>query len=261
MEVIQSVQNAKVKEWAKLQNKKGREKAGAFFIEGIHVVEEAIKHRADICTLLVAEECNLHEPIQSYVHQHPSKCFRVTDQVMKKLADTETPQGILAIVGMQKASLQTVVQNGCLLLLLDAIQDPGNLGTIVRTADAAGIDGIILGQGTVDLYNPKVVRSTMGSIFHIPIIQDNLQNVCDLLESQNFNIIATSLEGSSPYDQPLYKGSVALVIGNEANGVSTEILGRSSARVKIPIYGQAESLNAAMAAGIIMYEAVRQRKA
>lgn len=260
MEFIQSIQNTKVKEWAKLLTKKGREKEQSYLVEGPHLVEEAIKGQADIEALLMTEDYIRNKSIESFVVEHSSRCFQVSGQVLNKLSDTETPQGIIAVIRIKKWSLAPLLEGDRLLLLLDALQDPGNLGTMIRTADAAGVDGIVLGKGTVDLYNSKVVRSTMGSIFHLPIVQDDLLHVCDTLADHRFNITATSLEGAVPYDEASYTGPTAIVIGNEGNGVSQEVLSRCHSKVKIPIYGQAESLNAAIAAGIMIYEAIRQRK-
>lgn len=260
MEFIQSIQNGKVKDWAKLLTKKGREKEQSYLVEGPHLVEEAIKGQADIGALLMTEGYIRSNRLNSFITEHPSRCFLVSEQVLHKLSDTETPQGILAVIRMKKWSLAPFLEGNRLLLLLDAIQDPGNLGTMIRTADAAGVDGIILGKGTVDVYNSKAVRSTMGSLFHLPIVQEDLLHVCDMLVEHQFNITATSLEGAIPYDEASYIGPTAIVIGNEGNGVSQEVLSRSHSRVKIPIYGQAESLNAAVAAAIMMYEAIRQRK-
>ncbi|RKD24651.1 hypothetical protein BEP19_05140 [Ammoniphilus oxalaticus] len=259
MERIESVQNARVKEWAKLGKRKGREQAGSFIVEGEHVVEEAIKQEAPIEALLMTEAFPATEIISQFAQTNPSICFQVSDTIMRRLSETETPQGIMAITKIQKDELESFIHKKY-LLLLDAIQDPGNLGTIIRAADAAGVDGIILGNGTVDPHNSKVVRSTMGSIFHIPIIQANLAEIIGQLQQHEYTFIAASLEGAVAYDEQDYTGSIGIVIGNEANGVSEEILRACSSRIKIPLYGRAESLNAAIAAGIIMYEATRQRK-
>lgn len=259
-ETIQSVQNAKVKEWAKLSTKKGREKEKAFLVEGPHLVEEALKSGADVRVILIEEGFPLQAPIEPYISDFQGLVFWITEPVAKKLSETENPQGIFAVVDMRTATLDDMIEDSPILLLLDGVQDPGNLGTIIRTADAAGIRGVVLGKGTVDVYNAKTVRSTMGSIFHVPILQADLELLGSELANQDFKMVATSLEGAVSYDEPIYHGRVAIVIGNEANGVSSAVLRQCEYRVKIPIYGRAESLNAAMAAGIIMYEAVRQRK-
>lgn len=260
MRKIESVQNAKVKEWAKLQKRKGRERAGAFLIEGEHLVEAAIQQDASIEALLIAEDYPMSEWLERYARSRDEKCFVVSRAVMKRLSETETPQGIIAIAKMASVDVETLWNEAKFLLLLDAIQDPGNLGAIIRTADAAGVDGIVLGKGTVDAHNAKVIRSTMGSIFRAPIVQGDLVSIMEKLRKRQFSFVAASLKDALPYDQVAYDGRLGIVIGNEANGVSDAVLNACSAKAKIPLYGQAESLNAAVAAGIILYEAVRQRR-
>jgi RNA methyltransferase, TrmH family len=259
-ETIQSVQNAKVKEWAKLSTKKGREKDQAFLIEGAHLVEEALKSGISMRAILLTEDYSLSSTFQQFLSHTPTPIYWISQAVSEKLSETETPQGVFAVVEMKLHQLAELTPGSPVLLLLDAVQDPGNLGTMIRTADAAGIGGVILGRGTVDVYNPKTVRSTMGSLFHLPIVQADLLSTCEELVKQGFRLIATSLEGAVSYDEPVYDGPIAIIIGNEGNGVSQEVLDRCQTKVKIPIFGQAESLNAATAAGIILYEAVRQRK-
>ncbi|HJV44406.1 MAG TPA: RNA methyltransferase [Bacillota bacterium] len=258
METIQSVQNPRVKNWVRLLSKKGRMKDGLYIIEGEHLVEEALKAKMNIDCLIiqVGQEHKLH-----HLEIGATQIYYVTDAVMRKLTETQTPQGICAIVQIERPSIEDIVTDKSFILILDALQDPGNLGTIIRTADAVGVDAIILGRGTVDLYNPKVIRSTMGSIFHIPIVEEDLECLLPQLKEMGFKRIAASLEGSVAYDQPIYDGPIAIVIGNEANGVSGQVLDQCEARIKIPIYGKSESLNAAIAAGIILYEVIRQRKA
>ena len=178
------------------------------------------------------------------------------------MTQTEQSQGIIGVINMPKVLdlsvlKQEVVKNEKYnIVLLDRIQDPGNLGTIIRTADAAGIEWILLAKGTVDAYNPKVVRSTAGSILNIKLIEvDPIKDALNLLKTFGVNVIATTLEGAVDYGEPSsYKRFNCLVIGNEANGESNEIIELSDARVKIPIYGSAESLNASVAAGIMMYK-------
>jgi len=258
MEIIQSIQNSRVKQWAKLNSKKGREQEQAFLVEGEHLVEEAMKAVKDLQCLIIQE--TLQEKYQNWIGNCPAPCYLVSEQVMNKLSETQTPQGICAVVQIKKHNLNELTEGRPILLALDGLQDPGNLGTIIRTADAAGINGVILGNGTVDLYNGKVIRSTMGSLFHLPIVQSDLAIEIPRLKEKGFRIVATSLEGAVSYDEPHYSDAVVIVIGNEANGVSKEILQCSTEKVKIPLYGQAESLNAAVAAGIILYEATRQRR-
>lgn len=257
MEYIASVQNQKVKEWAKLHNRKEREKRGSFLVEGVHLVEEALK-TGKVESILLEEGKNspkVEEAILDDVH-----VVRVSTAVMKKIGDTETPQGIAAIVKMEKG--QFTPREPFLLLLLDRIQDPGNLGTLIRTADAAGFHGVALGEGCVDLYNGKAIRSSMGSLFHLPVYQVDAVSYLHELREKNpqVTIVGTSLKESKPYDQISYRDSTVMIIGNEGSGVSPELLSLTDYNVIIPIIGKAESLNAGIAGSILMYEAVRQRK-
>ena len=146
-------------------------------------------------------------------------------------------------------------------MILDGLQDPGNLGTLVRAGEGAGVSGIIMSENTVDIYNPKVIRSTMGSIFRVPFIYvKDLKEVIDKLNSKGISVYASSLEGAIEYDRPDYKKDTAFIIGNEAAGISKEILDITDKKIKIPMLGEVESLNAAVAGSILMYEAVRQRR-
>lgn len=260
MEKITSIHNLKVKHWLKLQTKKGREAEKSFLAEGLHLVEEAIRANARIRSLILQEETSVPPFLTSFLEEHATSCYRVSEAVMGKISETENPQGICAEIAIAQGTTEEIVEKAKFLLLLDALQDPGNMGTILRTAEAAGVDGVLIGKGSVDIYNGKAIRSTMGALFHLPIYQVNLDEVIPQLKRKGFRLIATNLGGAVPYDEQIYDGSIAIVIGNEANGVSASILNMSSTNVKIPIYGQAESLNAAIAAGIILYEAVRQRK-
>jgi TrmH family RNA methyltransferase len=185
---------------------------------------------------------------------------------MAKLSETRTPQGIVAEVMLDSADWDrwwdTQADRDFLLLLLDGVQDPGNLGTIIRTAEAAGVDAVVIGSGSVDLYNGKVVRATMGSIFRLPVFARELHQLTGLLKAAGASLLVTALDPSSrSYDEPLYRGKTAIVIGSEARGVSDGMLAEATHKVHIPLSGQAESLNAAVAAGVILYEARRQRLA
>jgi len=257
METITSVQNPKVKEWAKLHSRKEREKTGRFLIEGFHLVEEALPG-GKVERVILEEGRNLPEGLKARLGDIP--IVLVSSSVMKKIADTETPQGIAAIVKMEREPF--LPRTPFLLLLLDRIQDPGNLGTLIRTADAAGFDGVALGEGCVDPYNSKAIRASMGSLFHLPVYKVQAFDYLQQLRRQDprVKIIGTSLQESRPYNEISYQGSIVLIIGNEGSGVSPELLSITDQNVVIPIYGKAESLNAGIAGSILMYEAVRQRK-
>jgi TrmH family RNA methyltransferase len=247
MNRIESPKNNRIKEWKKLQTRKGREDQGYFLLEGPHLLEEGLKQNVQIADIIVLETFQIPN---NWKVDH-SKIWVVTERVMKELASTQQPQGIIAICPLLKNQLN--IQQHRKYVLLDGIQDPGNLGTIIRTADSAGFDGVILGEGTVDVYNSKVIRSTQGSIFHLPVVTGNLEEWIGNIKEKQIPIYGTALvDAKFYYDiEPLQ--SFALILGNEGKGVNPHLLKQTSQNVYIPIYGQAESLNVAIAAGILFY--------
>lgn len=247
--LITSKDNKVVKDIKKLKQKKYRD--NKFIIEGHTMIEEAIKENVKIECIVISENYKSNSSFDNY------KTIEVTKSIFKELTELETSTGILAVV--EKENFQTEVdRNVNFILALDSLQDPGNLGTIIRTADAAGLNQIIISKGTVDPYSAKVIRSTMGSIFRINIIEaEDLGETLSDLKENGFKISATILEkAKSLYETDLNKKVV--VIGNEANGVSEEIKNISDENIKIPMLGKAESLNASIAAGIVIYENIRQ---
>ncbi|WP_342706532.1 RNA methyltransferase [Pelagirhabdus alkalitolerans] len=237
------MKNETIKNWSKLKKKKYREKMQQFIIEGDHLIEEAISSGWEIDAIVAVEN-------KTFDHSDNSlKVVRVTEPVMLHLSETKSPQGILAIVKMKAFNITTQKR----LLLLDEIQDPGNLGTMIRTADAAGFDAVLLGRGTVDVYNDKTIRSTQGSLFHLPILPVDLLEEIPRLKAEGVNILVSTLERAKTIDQVNPTDKMGLVVGNEGNGVSDAILELADERIHIPIYGQAESLNVSVAAGIMMY--------
>lgn len=241
--LITSVQNQQVKEWKKLHRKKFRDKSKTFLIEGYHLIEAAYQTEQDVRTVIVEEG----KEAPAWMDQ--DHLVYVTTQVFKEIAQTETPQGIIAVVKMAPLPQQ----NDQYVLLLDAIQDPGNLGTIIRTADAAGFSKIILGNGTVDMYNDKVIRASQGSIFHIPIEQADLTQAIPSLQTAGYEVWATTLARAQNYATLRPAKKTAILLGNEGSGVDDTLLELADALVKIPIYGKAESLNVSIAAAILMY--------
>lgn len=247
MKRIDSIQNTSVKAWKKLHTKKGREKAKQFIIEGFHLVEEAIKHNAPILHLLICEEVEM-----------PSKfstgSFDITyisKEVSKELSETETTQGIYAIIEFSFVRIN--YEKTSKILLIDEVQDPGNVGTMIRTADAAGYDAVILGTGTSDLYNAKTIRSTQGSLFHIPVMRGDLAEIIGILKENKMKVFGTSLQNAKPYNEVNVTGRFAVIVGNEGKGVNLTLLSLTDENLYIPIYGKAESLNVGIAAGILMY--------
>lgn len=246
MDRIESIKNQKVKQWRKLHTKKEREATSTFLIEGFHLVEEALKTKEMIKDLIVSEDSSLptHWNVDSL------NITLVTKEIMKAISDTEAPQGVAAVCEYQK---QQTANNWEKILFVDSVQDPGNLGTIIRTADAAGIDGIILGEGTVDHFNSKVIRSSQGSIFHLPIVNGNLLEWIQVYKKKSIPIYGTSLQNGVSYREILPSQHFCLIIGNEGSGVSEELLQSTVKNLYIPIHGKAESLNVAIATGILLY--------
>ena len=244
--MITSASNKRIKDIQKLKENKNIKKYGRYLIEGKHLVEEALDAK-------VVEEIIVSESFEEYniVGSFEGELIKVTDSVLKSMSDTITSQGIIAVCRTVKKELD--INNYSKVLILDKIQDPGNLGTIIRTADAFNFDCIILGKGTTSLYGQKVIRSTQGSNFHIDCF-DNIDLVELIDEMHEFNIFATSLKADKYIEQlDNITGKVAVVFGNEGAGVSEEILSKVNNLLKISMPGRAESLNVSIAAGIVMH--------
>lgn len=265
--MISSESNGQIKELVKLQkNARYRRRQQCFVAEGVKLVEEAAVH-GGLRKIFLSEKMGQEEwsqlSQQSVFQGIPRDLVEiVTDPVFSKISDTVTPQGILGMVKMPEHTLEEILsQEKQLFLLLDDLRDPGNLGTILRTAEGAGISGVIMSRESVDLFNPKTVRATMGAIFRVPFVYvENLAQTVEQMKGKGISVYGTRMEGSQIYDQPDYRQATALVVGNEANGISQEVLDRLTAGIRIPMEGSLESLNAAVAAAIVMYEAARQRR-
>ena len=244
--LITSKDNSKIKEIKKLKEKKYRKTA--FIVEGIKMLKEAISEKAEIDTIIIREDTELDFKLYSELEK----------KVIETISDVVSPQGVLVVIN-KKIDDNKISKHADYILALDGIQDPGNLGTIIRTADSANIKQILVSKDTVDSYSPKVVRSTMGAIYRVKIIEcEDLAKTLKSLQTTGFEIVTTDLHtDKSIYDMNYNKKIV--VIGNEANGVTPEIRELSNYRVKIPMLGKTESLNAAVATGIMIYEYVRQK--
>ena len=248
--IITSKDNNRIKEIKKLKQKKYR--TDKFIVEGAKMIREAIAEDLDIDVIVFRSGYNFEIDVSKY------DIIETTEAVFKELTDVVSPQGIIAVINKNK-NISNIDTNDNYIIALDGIQDPGNLGTIIRTADAANIKQIIVSKDTVDCYSSKVIRSTMGSIYRVKIIEvENLDECLNDLKKYCFEIVTTELNGNeSIYDVDYNKKIV--VIGNEANGVSKEVQEISDHKVIIPMPGKAESLNASVATGIMIYEYVRQR--
>lgn len=266
-DVIQSVHNPLVKRLYHLLERKGRDEQGRFLVEGAHLVEEALNSGAEVITVLYDSSREMDPACRRAIDKRAGEVqvIPASAAVLAKLSETKTPQGIVAEVKKTghdwHAWLQAAANRDYLLLMLDEIQDPGNLGTMLRTAEAAGVDAVILGKGSVDLYNGKVVRATMGALYRLPVFSRLLPEAAAELKRQGAQVLVSSLqENSLAYDEADYAGKTAIVIGNEGRGVSRAMSEAADRFVHIPLYGRAESLNAAVAAGILVYEAQRRRR-
>lgn len=233
-----------MKQWKKLLTKKERDKTGLFLVEGFHLVEEALK-AGRIEEIIVQENMDL----PSSFDYGSTPIVSVPADIIKQLAETDTPQGIFAVCYQEKPSRI----EGTSYLLIDAVQDPGNLGTMIRTADAAGVDVVVIGNGSVDIYNSKVLRSAQGSHFHLPVIKGEISTWTSDLLDRGIPVYGTALENAEPFHHIQSTGSYALIVGNEGNGVSKELLSKTTANLYIPIHGKSESLNVAVATGILLY--------
>ena len=247
MKHIQSSKNPVVKQWKKLLTKKERDLTRTYIIEGFHLVEEALKQEDTVLELIVVEGTDLP---QKWTVDSVSMTM-VSEEVGKALSDTETSQGVFAVCKQKEDEHD--IDKAATFMLLDGLQDPGNIGTIIRTADAAGIDMVVLGKGTVDPYNPKVLRSAQGGHFHIPIIRGDLNETISKLKERDIPVYGTALENGVEYTTINPQSSYALIVGNEGNGMSKDLLTETNQNLYIPIYGKSESLNVAIAAGVLLY--------
>lgn len=256
--------NPVIKEVRSLRNRSAREKKGIYFIEGSRFVAEALKDNTDILYIIMSETFLAEhgkKELTDLIEKSSIRCYEVPDSLFGSISDTRNPQGILAVLRMQKRMLDEADFGNGMLVVMDMVKDPGNMGTIIRTADAAGCICVIVTDGCVDVFNPKVLRSTMGSIFHIPVYHcGNVEEALRKVKKSGFLIYASHLEGTTDIFDVDLTGNVALVIGNEAGGISEATVRNADLLVKIPMAGRAESLNVSVAAGIMMFEAVRKKR-
>lgn len=241
--MITSLQNEQVKQLRKLHKRKEREKSKTFLVEGFHLVEEAHYSDWEILEVIIKENIELPKSCETY------PVTRVGEKVFNHIAQTNTPQGIAAKLKMKK----NVKPLNDKVLLVDAVQEPGNLGTIIRTADAAGFSSIILGDNTVDVFNDKTIRATQGSLFHVSIEHKNLNEIIPELQKEDYFIWASALKNATIYNHINPSEKIALIVGNEGSGIQESLLNLADELVYIPIHGKAESLNVSVATGVLMY--------
>ena len=257
--VITSKDNEMVKHIRKLKEKKYRDEYGEYIVEGIKLIKEAIEEKQNVKTIIVCDNCDKEAINQASMYEVAKQTIVYVDEkVFNTITEVKNPQGILAVIEKKNEEKEIDFKED-LIVILDDIQDPGNLGTILRTVDSAGLSQIVVSKRSGDVYNSKVVRSTMGAIFRVNVIEsENLVETIKQIKKHKFSVISTSLDtNESVYDVEYKK--TAIVIGNEANGVSKEIQEISDSKIKIPMLGKTESLNASVATGIVVYEYVRQK--
>ncbi len=297
VDMITSSSNRAVRDVVQfMQKAKARNKQGVFVAEGIKMFEEAPAAQIERVYIARRMETQMREQYGEKLRK--LSCEIVADDVFDKMADTKTPQGVLCLVRqfhygladmlagkyrMNSSGMSIVMNSGAgvepdgrksigagglrrsgrqmLFILLEDLQDPGNLGTIFRTGEGAGVDGIIMSRQTVDVYNPKVIRSTMGSVYRVPFLYvDDLCEVIRTMQEHNISVYAAHLKGKKYYDCYDYRKGTAFVIGNESAGLKEETAGSADEYIRIPMAGKVESLNAAVASSILLYEAGRQRR-
>ena len=248
LEHITSLKNPKVTTWKSLKDRKGRRETGCFLVEGRKMVEEAIASAFPVEAVLVDVDRQGEFTLPAGI-----PAYSMPGHVLAAVCDTKTPQGIAAVVRMAEVELR-----GPRLVAMDGVQDPGNVGTIIRTADAAGFDGVILSAQCADVFSPKVLRATMGSIFRMGIrVTDDLPGLLSQMVQEGASVLSSQLDGEPFYQRSPLNERFVLVIGSEGNGVTDEVKAIATHKVKLPMRGGAESLNAAVAAGIMMYELTR----
>lgn len=264
--VIESSANGQIKRIKKLKKSaRSRRDEGLFVAEGWKITEEAVRHGL-AQAVYVADSARKKQQIENLLaklqeNDSVTDVEILSDALFDTLSDTVTPQGILTLVKIPVYSLgELTAGEDARILVLEDIQDPGNLGTMIRTAEGAGMSGVLLSKGCVDLFNPKVVRATMGALFRVPyVVSSDLTTDVELLKHQGFSLYAAHPDGSEDFTEPDYGGRAAVLIGNEANGLSEKISALADRRVRIPMEGELESLNAAVSAALFMYEMHRRR--
>ncbi len=256
-------QNPLIKEVRSLKNKSAREEKHLYFVEGARFVAEALKEKTAIRYIVISDTFSLGDGAEALLEAAGRKglpCYTVPDSLFESISDTRTPQGVLAVLEMEKKQLHEAGLIGGLIVILDGVKDPGNMGTIIRTADAAGCSGVIIPNGCVDVYNPKVLRSTMGSVFHVPVYHcGSVPEAMQIARKSGYTLCASHLEGSVSIYEADLSCRVALVIGSEAEGIGAETAAAADLLVRIPMQGRAESLNASVAAAVMIFEAMRQK--
>ncbi len=252
---IESNSNSIFKNTKKLLTASERRKTGKFIVEGCRIVADAVRHGADIDYIMVSASYGQQTYDDAY------KVYRVSDRLFEDISSTVNSQGIIGVVNAPRRDVDSLFDTRSkYVVYLDSVMDPGNMGTILRTCDAMGVDGVVLSKGCVDIYNPKVVRSTMASIFNVAVYFERDQEILPRLASEGYSIVGTFPDEAVPVYECDLTDKTVVVMGNEANGICHRVSELCTRRVTVPMLGGAESLNVAVCCGMILYEQLRQRK-
>ncbi len=260
---LESPQNPRVKAWASLKTRKGRQQTGQFLAEGLRLVDELLRSSLEVTALLwdvSADE--LPDSLRDAASERGVPIFELSPSAFKSVSDTVTPQGVMAVAKLPDNSRMDGAEFPSHVLLLDGVQDPGNVGTLIRTADAFGIGAVCCANGSADPYSPKVVRASMGGLFHLPVTSVDGCSYIRMWREKwpNGQVLVTAAGAPLPCDEVNLRNPALIVIGGEAYGVSKEVVELADQKIRIPMTGMAESLNAAIAGAVILYEVSRQRR-
>lgn len=261
MKIISSTQNTYIKDLLKLQDKsRERKKKGLFLVEGQREISLVIKGGYQIDTILFVAELFSEDSLQE-IKQHTSHCIEITKEVYQKLAYRDTTEGVIAVVKTKKFELDSIQFNTPtpLVLVLEGIEKPGNIGAMLRSADAANVDAVFIANPKTDLFNPNIVRSSVGCLFTNQIAVGSTEEVITFLQQKNVNIYSATLQNSNEYHKNDYTQATALVVGTEATGLTQEWREQATQNINIPMQGEIDSMNVSVAAAILTFEAKRQR--
>lgn len=257
--IVTSPQNDKAKRWASLQHRKYRDRHGAFLAEGAHLVQEALAAGETVEAVVFDEGRGWPADLDRGFAAAAGEIVRASGEVMAKCTATDSPPPVFAVVRKRPPDPAVLFRPGALIVALDGLRDPGNVGTIIRSADAAGADAVFVGRGSADPFSPKAVRSTMGSLFHLPVLEGDLTRLLPEAKARGFRLIGSGPRAERTCYECDWSGGVWLLLGNESEGLSPETAALLDEFVRIPMRGRAESLNAAMAATVLLFEAMRAR--
>jgi TrmH family RNA methyltransferase len=257
---ILSLQNPRVKEWSSLLERKGRLSQQKFLVEGVHLVREAFLAHAEVEYVLFSQDRGIPVELRDFTSSAIWVC--VTEAIINKCSDTKTPQAVVAIVKMPTNTSDSWLTQWSadeFVVVVDRVQDPGNVGTLIRSAAAVGVNGIVLGEGCADPYAPKTIRATMGALFRVPIVQSDLHSLLPHVRQRNGQILVAQLNAERSLYECDFRVPTWLIVGNEGAGVDPALVAHATHSIRIPMHAQQESLNVAMATTVILYEAYRQR--